>query len=73
MFRAAADIADAMRKYIGNDFCAYSDGKIRKELERCRDITYVVEERHNRVMHIGLASSPASKRAFKLRKNALYG
>ena len=55
-FRATADLAEAMEDVVGDEFCAYSEDEIAKELNRdIRGLRYYTSERSNRgISHIGI-------------------
>ena len=57
-FRASADLAEAMQDVLGDEFCAYSDGEIAKELARDeKGLRYYTSENSDKgILHIGVGS-----------------
>lgn len=56
-FRAAADLADAMREILGNEHCAYSHEEILSALNREPGLrSYATGPNENDVAHLGISS-----------------
>ena len=55
-FRATADLAEAMEDVLGDEFCAYSEDEIAKELNRdTRGLSYYTSGRSDRgISDIGI-------------------
>ena len=72
-YRATADLAEALTEVVGDEFCAYSDNEIARELKREGDGLryYTVDNNDNGVSHIGLGSHVSLR--FGLDNSRLYG
>ena len=72
LFRAAADLAEAMREILGDEFCAYFNKDLKKQLRKVsRGLQYYTKkDRENGIAHIGISSEPGS---FSLQPLKLYG
>ncbi|KAL8645328.1 MAG: hypothetical protein Q9226_007355 [Calogaya cf. arnoldii] len=73
-FRAATDLAEAMKETLGDEYCAYTEEEIQKELERSGDLlrySAAVCEDDDQLLHVGLTTRPGAK--VTLRKQKLYG
>ncbi len=72
-FRAAADISEAMRETLGDEFCAYSNSEIARELKRGQNGLryYTNYVKHGEVSHIGISSTRLDGLA--LSDDAVYG
>ena len=72
-FRAAADVSEAMRETLGDEFCAYRDSDIARELRK--DQTglryYTTDAKNGDVSHIGISS--IRQDGIALRDGVLYG
>lgn len=70
-YRAAADLAEAMQETLGDEFCAYPDSELGKELEReGLALRYrTTEVRDTGLSHIGLAKGGF----LVLDRSKLYG
>ena len=57
-YRATADLAEAMKDVLGDEYCAYSDNEIARELKRERNgLRYhSTDDKVKGIAHIGLAS-----------------
>ena len=71
IFRAVADLVEAMAKDLRLDLYAYGDRKLRKELKNCREITSTLGKRLNQVMHIRLSSIPRRREGVSIKDDAL--
>lgn len=73
-FRAAADISEAMRETLGDEFCAYSESDIARELEKehngLRYYTSYVKDSGD-ISHIGISST--RRDGLYLRDDVIYG
>lgn len=71
VWRAIADLSEAMREDLGPNVCAYSNKEIGKVLEKRPPIKYYVkDDDDSETGHIGLSSRPSGK--VKLKWNRLY-
>ena len=72
-YRATADLAEALREVVGDEFCAYSDNEIARELKREGNGLryYTVDNNDKGASHIGLGSHDALH--FGLDNSRLYG
>ena len=70
-FRAAADLAEAMKDVLGDEFCAYSDDEIARELDHERNgLRYYTSENNDKgISHIGIGSHGS----LGLDNSKLYG
>lgn len=57
-FRASADLAEAMKDVLGDEFCAYSEDEIAKVLARDeKGLRYYTSEMDDKgISHIGIGS-----------------
>ena len=72
-FRATADLAEAVTEVIGDEFCAYSDNEIARELKRVGNGLryYTVDNNDKGVSHIALGSHDGLH--FGLDNSRIYG
>ena len=73
-FRAATDLAEAMKETLGDEYCAYTEQEIGKELRRSGNMlryNAAVVEDGDQLLHVGLTTRPGAK--VTLRKQRLYG
>lgn len=73
-FRAAADLAEAMNETLGDEYCAYTDQEIEKELERSGNMlryNSTLADDDDQLLHVGLTSQPGARVLLDRRK--LYG
>ncbi|KAL8866108.1 MAG: hypothetical protein Q9198_009039 [Flavoplaca austrocitrina] len=73
-FRAATDLAEAMNETLGDEYCAYTDQEIEKELEKSGNrLRYysTLSDDDDRLLHVGMTSQPEAR--VVLRKQKLYG
>lgn len=74
-FRAAADLTEAMNETLGDEYCAYTDQEIEKELERSGDMlrynSTLADDDDDQLSHVGLTSQPGARVLLDRRK--LYG
>ena len=72
-FRAAADISEAMRETLGDEFCAYSDAQIAKELRKEQNGLryYTSYAKDEDVFHIGISST--QRNGLRIRDDMTYG
>lgn len=71
-FRAADDLSEAMREVLGNEYCAYSDSQLARELKYQHGVHYYSDDvNSNGTSHIGLSSVKLRKVA--LDNSKLYG
>ncbi|KAI4265249.1 MAG: hypothetical protein L6R38_009555 [Xanthoria sp. 2 TBL-2021] len=73
-FRAAADLAEAMKETLGDEYCAYTDKEIEKELERSGNMLRyhsTLSDDDDQLLHVGLTSQPGAK--VLLSRQKLYG
>ena len=72
-YRATADLAEALTEVVGDEFCAYSDNEIARELNREGNGLryYTVDNNNKGVSHIGLGSHDGLR--FGLDNSRLYG
>ena len=70
-FRATADLAEAMEDVLGDEFCAYSEAEIARELNRdTRGLRYyTLEKRDKGISHIGIGGHSG----LGLDNSRLYG
>ena len=70
-YRATADLAEAMKDVLGDEYCAYSDSEIARELKRERNgLRYMTTDNNDKgVAHIGLACNGS----LGLDNSKLYG
>ena len=56
VFRATADLAEAMEDVLGDEFCAYSEDEIARKLDSdTRSLRYYTSERSDKdISHIGI-------------------
>lgn len=71
--RAAADLAEAMKEVLGDEFCNYQDGELQRELksEGGNLRFYTKDGEEDEVGHIGISSK--EDRALALKRTKLYG
>lgn len=72
-YRASADLAEALTEVVGDEFCAYSDNEIARELKREGNGLhyYTVDNSDKGVSHIGLGSHDGLR--FGLDNSRIYG
>ncbi|KAL8854440.1 MAG: hypothetical protein Q9221_000710 [Calogaya cf. arnoldii] len=73
-FRAATDLAEAMKETLGDEYCAYTDQEIGNELGRSGNMlryNAAVVEDGDQLLHVGLTTRPGAK--VTLRRQRLYG
>ena len=72
-FRAAADLSEAMRETLGDEFCAYRDADIARELRQERNGLryYSTDVKDGEISHIGIRSIRRDE--LTLRDGVLYG
>ena len=72
-FRAAADVSEAMRETLGDEFCAYSDAEIAKELGKERNGLryYTSYAKDGEVSHIGISAT--QRNGLLIRDDVTYG
>ncbi|KAL8833414.1 MAG: hypothetical protein Q9176_007996 [Flavoplaca citrina] len=73
-FRAATDLAEAMNETLGDEYCAYTDQEIEKELEKSGNMLRyysTLSDDDDRLLHVGMTSRPGAR--VVLRKQKLYG
>ena len=72
-FRAAADVSEAMKETLGEEFCAYSDAEIAKELKK--ELTglgyYTSYAKDGDVSHIGISSK--QRNSLLIKDDINYG
>ncbi|CAG8974677.1 hypothetical protein HYALB_00006411 [Hymenoscyphus albidus] len=62
IWRAIADLSEAMREDLGSDVCAYSNKEIARVLKKRPPIKYYVEDDYkSEAAHIGLSSRPSGQ------------
>jgi len=72
VWRAIADLSEAMKEDLGTDTCAYSNEELSLRLSKMDYIKYYVDESAEKeVAHIGLSSRPSAR--VRLRWNQKYG
>lgn len=71
--RAAADLAEAMKEVLGDEFCNYQDGELQRELksEGGNLRFYTKDGEEDEAGHIGISSKEG--RALALKRTKLYG
>lgn len=71
-FRAALDIAEAMRNVLGDESCAYTNAEINHELKRFKSGIqyYTTDTTSDGISHIGLGSKSGK---FSLGNAPFYG
>lgn len=70
--RGVLDLAESVKRDLGPDTCAYGDGQLAKELDKCEPVGYAVEEMAGGVAHIGLVSESVQQRV-EIESGRLYG
>ncbi|KAL8795150.1 MAG: hypothetical protein Q9195_002305 [Heterodermia aff. obscurata] len=72
-YRATADLAEALTEVVGDEFCAYSDSEIARELKREGNGLryYTVDNNDRGISHIGLGNHDGLR--FGLDNSRLYG
>ncbi|KAH8770455.1 hypothetical protein F5882DRAFT_507465 [Hyaloscypha sp. PMI_1271] len=72
LWRAVADISEAMREELGPNICAYSENELTEVLKNRPPIKYYVKQGTEQELgHIGLSSKSSGK--VRLRWNCEYG
>ena len=71
--RAASDLVEAMREVLGDEYCAYSNSELEKELakDKGRVRYFATDATKDGVAHVGLSSRRGER--VNLNLNQLYG
>ena len=74
LWRAVADISEAMREELGPNICAYSEQELAEALKNKPPIKYyATPAQTDEPGHIGLSSRTRSSGTFRLQWNQEYG
>ncbi|KAL8996721.1 MAG: hypothetical protein Q9169_003836 [Polycauliona sp. 2 TL-2023] len=73
-FRAATDLTEAMKETLGDEYCAYGDKEIEKELTKTGNgLRYYCTQSGNddQLLHVGMTAQPGTR--IVLNRQKLYG